>query len=74
MYLSFDEPKQLKFWDVDGNHYTGGIGVGEWIICGCCGGYIDPREVYEFAPADVEPIVVYDDWVDISNEIIGDDI
>ena len=73
VYTTFDTPTQLKFWEVGGDDYIGGIGYGNEIICGCCGGIVDPKEVYEFAPDDVVPIVVYEDyWVDISNEIMGD--
>ena len=70
--IYFDKPTQLKFWDVDGDHYTGGIGYHGDIICGDCGGLIDPEEVYEFAPDGIEPVVLYEDWVNLSEEIIGD--
>lgn len=35
-----------------------------YIICGCCGGIIDPQRV--------EMLTIYDYWVDLSEEIIGD--
>lgn len=71
----FDIPTQVKFWDYDGDHYIGGIGYRDEIICGCCGGIFDINEIYKFAPIDLceGPIVVYDDWVDISNEICGEE-
>jgi transcription elongation factor Elf1 len=34
------------------------------VICGCCGGVFEPDEV--------EIIEVFDHWVDISDEIIGE--
>ena len=71
--LDFEKPTQVAFWDVDGNHYIGGIAYGSEIICGCCGGVIDIVEVYEFAPKGVTPIIVYDDWEAFNDSIIGDD-
>ena len=73
-YDYFEVPTQVKFWDVDGDHYIGGIAFRDEIICGCCGGVFDISEIYESAPDTLEdPIVPYDDWVDISSEIRGDD-
>lgn len=71
-YTHFDYPTQVKFQDVDGDHWIGGIGYGNVIICGCCGGKVEIKEIYEFAPREVvEPIQVLP-WVDISNEIMED--
>ena len=70
-YRSFDVPTQVAFWDFDGEHWTGGIAYGDTIICGCCGGIVEISEVYEFAPADIDPLKVFSDWVDLSLEIIG---
>lgn len=73
-YDYFEVPTQVKFWDVGGDHYIGGIAYRNEIICGCCGGIFDISEIYEFAPTDLkeDPIVVYD-WVDISSKIrVGD--
>ena len=72
-YDYFEVPTQVKFWDVDGDHYIGGIAYRNEIICGCCGGIFDITEIYELAPDTLkEDLVVYD-WVDISNEICGED-
>lgn len=69
-YTHFDYPTQVKFWDAVGNHWIGGIGYGDVVICGCCGGAAGIKEIYEFAPKEVvEPIQVLP-WVDISNEIM----
>ena len=71
-YNYFEVPTQVKFWDVDGDHYIGGIAYRDEIICGCCGGVFDISEIYESAPDTLEdPIVVYD-WVNISSEICGE--
>ena len=71
-YEFFDVPTQVAFWDDDGMYHAG-IAYGEEIICACCGGVQEIKEIYEFAPSDVEPIVVYKSWVDFEESIIGDD-
>ena len=71
----FNKPTQVMYWDADGDHWVGGIAYGTEIICGCCGGIINIDEVYEFAPEEViNPIVIFNYWVDLSEEIIGEDI
>lgn len=71
-YTHFDYPTQVKFWDVDGAYWLGGIGYGDVIICGCCGGEIKIKNIYESAPREVvEPIQIHS-WVDISNDIMED--
>ena len=55
--------KQIKFRDVEA--VFGGILTDDnTIICGCCGGTFDKDEV--------EILEIYDEWVDLSPEIIGD--
>ena len=70
-YNYFDVPTQVKFWDVAGDHYIGGIAYRNEIICGCCGGVFDINKIYEFAPDAIkeDPIVVYDTWVNLSSKI-----
>lgn len=59
--------KQVKFWDRDNKKQCGGIMVdSRHIICGCCGSVF---ECDDLTKEDIEP---YETWVDISNEIIGD--
>lgn len=74
-YDYFEAPTQVKFWGYGSKRYYGGIAFRDEIICGCCGGVVDINEVYEFAPDTLEedPIVIYDNWVDINHEICGDD-
>lgn len=67
--IYFNTPTQVAFWDVDGDHYVGGIAFENKIICGCCGGVISIEEVCEFAPEGIDPIVVYDIWIDVSGDI-----
>ena len=71
--VSYDTPTQVAFWDPDGNHYVGGIAWGSDIICGCCGGVFAIDEVLNDAPEGVKAIIDYQDWVDISIDIMGDD-
>ena len=70
-YNYFEVPTQVRFWDVDGDHYIGGIAYRNEIICGCCGGIFDISEIYESAPDTLkeDPIVVYDTWVNLSSKI-----
>ena len=74
-YNYFEVPTLVKFWDVDGDHYVGGIAYRDEIICGCCGGVFDISEIYESAPDTLEedPIVIPDRWVDFSHDICGAD-
>lgn len=74
-YNYFDVPTQVKFWDAHSGHYIGGIAYRNEIICGCCGGIFDITELIEFAPDTIkeDPIIPYYNWVDISNDICGDD-
>ena len=65
--MLFETPKQVLFWDIDGEHYVGGIGYENTIICSCCGGIIDIQELYEFTPDDIVPIMIFEDWVDIND-------
>lgn len=63
-------------------YWIGGIAFHDKIICGCCGGTIDiqdyyddwdsfGREQFEDCIEDGNPLVIYDYWVDINEEIKG---
>lgn len=67
----YDDPTQVKFYDVHSKHYTGGIACGGYIICGCCGGIIAITAILKHAPEGIEPIIDLK-WIDISNEIAGE--
>ena len=59
--------RQCKFVDEEGEN--GGIYCQEgnnhaYIICGCCGGIFNPERV--------EGLEIFDFWVDLSEEILGD--
>lgn len=74
-YEYFEVPTQVKIWDYGNGNYLGGIAYRDEFICGCCGGVFDINKIYESAPDTLEedPIIVYDNWVDISQDICGDD-
>lgn len=67
----YEVPEMVKFWDIDGDHYIGGIAYQDKVICGCCGGTFDIEEIYEFAPDGIEPVQKMK-WIDISEAILGD--
>ena len=73
-YNYFEVPTQVKFWDVDGDHYVGGIAYRNDVICGCCGGIFDISEIYESAPdtLDNDPIVVVNGWKNLSDKMCGE--
>lgn len=65
-------PRQVMFWD--GENYCAGIMIGKLLVCGCCGGTFNLDEVIETAREDGQvPVRVFDTWVDISDEIKGDE-
>lgn len=60
--------QQVRFRCEGDDAYLGGIlvedGEKSFVICGCCGGV--------FEMDDIEEIQKYENWVDLSNEIIGE--
>ena len=55
---------QVKFHEIGRDREIGGILLDDGkIICGCCGGLFEPK--------DVEIIRKYAYWVDLSEEIKG---
>ena len=80
----FNYPKQVKFLDLGDTQgmevWHGGIAIDGIIICGCCGATLDMDDIFadweEYGKGDypeVEaPIEVYDYWVDIEDNIIGE--
>ena len=58
--------KQVKFHEIGENIEIGGILLDDGnIVCGCCGSL--------FEPEDVEIIKEYESWIDLSEEIKGDE-
>lgn len=65
------EAKQVKFEDADGVTYGGilvNTGNESFVICGCCGGIWPMDEEGE----EFKLIQVYEDWMNISEEIAGE--
>ena len=63
--------KQVKCEDADGAIFGGilvNTGDESFIICGCCGGVWPMDEEGE----EFKLIKVYDDWMNISEEITGE--
>lgn len=56
--------KQVKFKDNEDNIFGGILTDDGCVICGECGGLLEPE--------DFEIIEIYDFWVDLSDIIIGD--
>lgn len=69
MNMFFSVPKQVKFLDPTLNEWLGGIGYRDEVICGCCGGIFRVEDILE---NDSNGIVKLP-WVDISDEIRGDE-
>ena len=58
--------KQIKFHEVGEDIEIGGILLDDGnIVCVCCGSL--------FEPEDVEIIKEYESWIDLSEEIKGDE-
>lgn len=61
--------KQCKIFDMDNGEYQGGILLDDGsVICGCCGGILPADEQDETWRLEE----IYKDWVNISEEIIGE--
>ena len=60
--------KQVKFLDKNSQEILGGILIDdETLICGCCGGVFDKDEWEDYG---IEILKEYNNWANISNEII----
>lgn len=58
--------QQVKFHVIGEDEDFGGILLDdEYIICGCCG------SIYKIE--EIDTLIKYNFWVDINNEIKGDD-
>lgn len=62
-------PRQVRFYD--GENMCAGILYGEVVICACCGGTFDVRDILEDAPEGIAPLTLFKNWVDFS-EVIKD--
>lgn len=69
----FERPTQVRWIDEEGTWHTG-IAYGDEIICACCGGVQEIDEVYEYAPKHIEKPIVVLEWIDLTDEINGDEV
>ena len=59
----YDVPTQVKWMDEEGDIH-GGIAFDDTIVCACCGGVV---------PLDEANILAELEWMDLDNEILGDE-
>ena len=65
--------KQVMFYDKENDVKHGGILTDDGdIICGCCGGLIPADEIGD--DCDHQILEIFDDWVDLDEEICGDSL
>lgn len=60
-------PRQVRFYD--GENMCTGILCGEEVICACCGGIYDVRDILEEAPEGIVPLSLFKNWVNFSEAI-----
>ena len=70
----FQVPTQVRFWDYmvdDGeDHWLNGIAYRDEVICACCGGIFEIRDIYELAPENIEhPLMSWNSWVDFNEAL-----
>lgn len=74
--LYYSHPVQVRYWDTGLQRYFGGIGYHDIIICGCCGkacsipAILD--EAMKYDKIEPDKAIVELDWLDIDEEIIGE--
>ena len=74
MQKYYEIPTQVKFYDVDGDNWIGGIAYENYIICGCCGGKIEISDlVMDAEEIDMKPDMLIQElpWVNIDETIRG---
>lgn len=73
--LYYAHPIQVRYWDTGLQRYVGGIGYHDVIICGCCGKACSIAEIIDeaakYCKMDPDKAIIEMDWIDISQEIIG---
>ena len=80
----FEFPRQVRFLDLGDTQgeevWHGGIAINDSIICGCCGTVLSLEDIFadweeygkEEYPNVEAPVEIYEYWVDIDEEIIGE--
>lgn len=60
-------PRQVRFYD--GENMCTGILYGEVVICACCGGTFDVRDILAEAPEGQPALEAFENWVNFSEAI-----
>ena len=64
--------KQIKFYDKENDVVHGGLLDDDGsVICGCCGGRIEPDEIGDGYGCTHKILKVYDNWVDLDDYILN---
>ena len=63
----YEVPTQVRWFDIDDKRWIGGIAYRNEIICGCCG------SILEFDEFEEGEVVELGEWVNIEEEIRGED-
>lgn len=63
----YERPTQIRWFDTENKRWIGGIAYRSEVICGCCGSILELDEFEE------NEIVEFKNWVNIEEEIRGED-
>ena len=63
----YDVPTQVRWFDTDDKCWIGGIAYRGEFICGCCG------SIFELDEFEEDEVVELGEWVNIEEEIRGED-
>lgn len=67
--------RQVMFYDKENDVKHGGILTDEGdIICGCCGGLISADEIGDSEDCSHQILEVFENWLNLDEEICGDEI
>ena len=70
----FERPKQVLFADPENpGDWLAGIAYLDTVICSCCGGVFEIDDIVKIAKEDgvINPIYVYENWSDLTDDIYG---
>ena len=67
MKTYYERPTQVRWFEIEEKRWFGGIAYRDEIICGCCGSILELNEFEEYE------VVELGDWVNIEEEIRGED-
>jgi hypothetical protein len=73
--LYYADPTQVRFYDANDGIWRGGIAYNDFVICGCCGSKLWIEDIISDAKKigiHFDDAIIEMEWIDISNEIIGE--